>query len=58
MQITVFEIVFKKCSEAPIMTARYNAVFANFFRSVFMCAERFCDAKMNSSSVPKPAAEF
>ena len=38
------------------MTVRFSAVFANFFRSVFMCAERFCDAKMNSSSVRKVLA--
>lgn len=56
MQI-VFNCI-EKSSEAPTMTARYNAVFAYYYRSVFMYAERFCDAKINSSSVPKAAAEF
>jgi len=34
------------------MTARFSITFALFERSVFISAERFCDAKMNSGSMP------
>ena len=34
------------------MTAHFSIAFALFERSVFISAERFCDAKMNSGSMP------
>ncbi len=34
------------------MTARFSVVFCGFARSVFLGAERFCDAKINSGSMP------
>ena len=33
------------------MTDRFSVVFANISRSVFIGAERFCDAKINSCSL-------
>ncbi len=37
------------------MTTLTTVVFAYYFRSVFMCAERSCLAKINSGEVPGAA---
>ncbi len=40
------------------MTTSMTVVFAYYFSSVFMCAERFCHANFNTAKVPTAAAEF